>query len=175
MAHQGSKACHWCEGRWRSDKAYRRHVFGGHHRWLHRGDPLRKGDGAEAPQHRTPDSVARDAQESFESTVPWEDPTHPRFASGVKYASALSLLPMFNIIWDVMPDWMHIIKNLMLGHFIKVIKGERKLIPPDYAVAADEATRPERAEVTRSCPAPRSYSLLTSGCYPGCQPCRMCI
>jgi hypothetical protein len=170
MAHQGAKACHWCEGCWRKNKAYRRHVFGGHHRWLPRGDPLRKGDGTEAPEHRTPDSVAQDAQESFDSDLPWDDSMHPRRASGVNCASALSLLPMFNIVWDVMPDWMHIIKNLMLGHFIKVVKGERKLTTPHYASTSDDAPRTESAEVKRSCQAPCSFSLSTSGCHTGCQP-----
>ena len=150
MAHQGKKACHWCEGCWPNSKVFGRCVFGGHHRWLNRGDPLREGNSDLPPADRTPDSVSRDAQASFESDVPWDDHTHPRRASGVNGTSALSLLPMFNIVWDIMPDWMHIIKNLMLGHFLKVVKGDRKLKHPHYSVPDSDATPAEIAAVTRS-------------------------
>jgi hypothetical protein len=131
MAHQGHKACHWCEGDWPKDKAYNRHCFGGHYRWLHHGNPLRP-DGETAPPARTPASVARDAEASNEADEAWKHKAHPRKATGVNSISALSLYPMFDIVWDVMPDWMHIIKNLVLPHFIKVVKGERKLKPPVY-------------------------------------------
>ena len=137
MAHQGSKGCHWCEGRWRKHKAFRRHCFGGHHRWLNPGNPLRP-DEEVAPAARTPASIARDGQESVESDLPYDHAQHPRRASGVNSTSALSLLPMFNIVWDVLPDWMHIIKNLMLPHFIKVVKGKRKLKVPAYLTAGDD-------------------------------------
>ena len=151
MAHQGSKACHYCEGCWPYDKAFKRCVFGGHHRWLPRGNPLRQGDNAPAPADRTPESISRDGQTSFESDVPWEDKTHPRRASGVNATCALSLLPMFNIVWDIMPDWMHVIKNLMLGHFLKVVKGDRTLKHPHYyAVPDSDATPAEIAAVKRS-------------------------
>jgi hypothetical protein len=149
MAHQGKKACHWCEGCWPNNKAYGRCIFGGHHRWLPRGNPLRT-DAELAPAERTPASVARDAETSFESDLAWDDDDHPRKASGVNGTCALSLLPMFNIIWDIMPDWMHIIKNLMLPHFIKVVKGKRKLMHPHYRATPADSTRAERAEVTRS-------------------------
>ena len=189
MVHQGKKACHWCEGCWPSNKAYRCCVFGGHHRWLNRGNPLRQGDGELAPAERTLDSISRDAQASVDSDLPWDDSTHPRAASGVNGPSALSLLPMFNIVWDVMPDWMHIIKNLMLGHFIKVIKGDRKLKPLHYSFPADGATPAEIAAVTRSCSAAAPYYLgrtrmyhvtpdVTSGCVltnSDINPARMCI
>jgi hypothetical protein len=139
MAHQGTKACHWCEGSWGKDPAFRRHCYGGHYRWLDQGNPLRPDDEV-APAARTPASVARDAQASVDSDLNYGHTRHPRKASGVNTTSALSLLPMFNIVWDVLPDWMHIIKNLMLPHFIKVVKGKRKLKMPEYiTLPADDA------------------------------------
>jgi hypothetical protein len=149
MAHQGSKACHWCEGCWPKQRAYRRHCFDGHERWLDPGNPLRTGTDV-APAERTPASVARDAKESQDSMLLWQNENHPRRASGVNGVCALSLLPMFNIIWDVMPDWMHIIKNLMLPHFIKVVKGKRKLKQPEWVTAKANAT-PAEAETRRRC------------------------
>jgi len=67
---------------------------------------------------------------------------------------------MFNIVWDIMPDWMHVIKNLMLGHFLKVVKGDRTLKHPHYyAVPDSDATPAEIAAVKRSCSTPPAYSL----------------
>ena len=149
MAHQGSKACHWCEGCWPKNRAYRRHCFDGHERWLEADNPLRTGDDL-APPDRTPASVARDAKASADSDLLWKDENHPRRASGVNGVSALSLLPLFNIIWDVLPDWMHIIKNLMLPHFLKVVKGKRKLKQPQWVTTKANAT-PEQAAANIRC------------------------
>jgi hypothetical protein len=91
--------------------------------------------------------VARDARVSNDSDLPWDDKEHPRRASGVNGISALSLYPMFDIVWDIMPDWMHIIKNLVLPHFIKVVKGKRKLKMPAYKKVPDEANGATRAEI----------------------------
>ena len=79
-----------------------------------------------------PASVYREAQISDACDLAWDDDDHPRKQSGVNGISALSLLPMFDIVWDVLPDWMHIIKNLILPHFIKLVKGKRDLIVPQY-------------------------------------------
>ena len=149
MAHQGSKACHWCEGCWPKQRAYRRHCFDGHEKWLDQGNPLRTGDDA-APADRTPASVARDAKASQDSLLAWIDQNHPRRASGVNGVSALSLVPMFNIIWDVMPDWMHIMKNLILPHFLKVVKGKRRLKQPQWVTTPRNAT-PEQAQANIRC------------------------
>jgi hypothetical protein len=76
--------------------------------------------------------MPRDAEASNDCDMAWKDNEHPRKATGVNAVSALSLYPMFDIVWDFMPDWMHIIKNLILPHFIKVVKGDRMLKPPAY-------------------------------------------
>jgi len=54
---------------------------------------------------------------------------------------------MFDIVWDVLPDWMHIIKNLVLPHFIKVVKGERKLKMPVYKRVPDQDNGATLAEI----------------------------
>jgi hypothetical protein len=93
--------------------------------------------------------MARDAEASNECDMDWKDKDHPRKATGVNAVSALSLYPMFDIVWDVMPDWMHIIKNLILPHLIKVVKGDRMLKPPVYnqVPAAGSATTAKIAAV----------------------------
>lgn len=150
MSHQGKRACHWCTGCWPQDAAFKRNCFGGHHRWLAPGNPLRPaGNTDTAPEARTPEGVAHDAQVSQNSDADWTSEGHPRRASGVNGVSALSFIPLFNIIWDVMPDWMHIIKNLILNHFIKVAKGKRRLTMPKYKRAAVDATPAQVAAVQR--------------------------
>jgi hypothetical protein len=102
--------------------------------------------------------VARDARVSNDSDLPWDDDDHPRKKSGVNSISALSLYPMFDIVWDVLPDWMHIIKNMVLTHFIKVVKGERKLKMPHYKTVPDQddgATLAEIHAIVRYSPAAR--------------------
>ncbi len=144
MSHQGAKACHWCKGKWKKNPAFRRHCCCGHYRWLDAGDPLRTDD-EEPPDARTPSGISRDGQAAEDSDLPLKDPKHPRKRSGVNCTSALSLLPMFNIVWDVLPDWMHIMKNLILPHFLKVVKGKRKLTRPIYKqVPAENGAATER-------------------------------
>ncbi len=145
MSHQGRRACHWCEGKWRKDPAFKRTCYDGHHRWLDAGDPLRKDDDV-APHARTPANIARAGKESEDSDCAYTDADHPRKESGVNHTSALSLLPMFNIVWDVTPDWMHIMKNLIMPHFLKVVKGKRKLTQPDYIKLPDGADERAGAE-----------------------------
>jgi hypothetical protein len=56
------------------------------------------------------------------------------------------------MVWDIMPDWMHIIKNLMLQHFIKVVKGKRGLKPPRYKkvpVQGGNVTKEQIAAIIR--------------------------
>ena len=152
MAHQGQKGCHWCEGHWPKSRAFRRNIFDGHHLWLGQDNPLRPaGDTETAPPERTPASIDRDARESRDSDLPHKSQRHPRRSTGVNGVSALSLLPLFNIVWDVLPDWMHIVKNVMLGHFVKVVKGKRRLIPPMYfKTPGPEASRARQRAVKRS-------------------------
>ena len=144
MSHQGRKACHWCEGTWAKNPAFKRQCYNGHHRWLDPGDPLRT-DENDPPAARTPSGISRDGQAAEDSDLLYKDKAHPRKQSGVNCTSALSLLPMFNIVWDVLPDWMHIMKNLVLPHFLKVVKGKRKLTQPSYKkVPAENGAATER-------------------------------
>jgi hypothetical protein len=165
MAHQGKKACHWCEGCWPKDPAYRRSCFGRHHRWLPQGDPLRPpGDNEPPPAARTPASIARDALRSSASDANWTSEEHPRKTSGVNSVSALSLVPLFNIVLDIMPDWMHIIKNLILPHFIKLVKGHRRLKSAGYKTvpSGPNATPEHIAAVLRCSTSPPTQHLTSA-------------
>jgi hypothetical protein len=42
----------------------------------------------------------------------------------------LALVPLFNLVWDVCMDFMHIVKVLIAGHLIPLLKSKRSLMPP---------------------------------------------
>tara|TARA_B110000902_G_scaffold53995_1_gene62728 strand:- start:748 stop:1197 length:450 start_codon:yes stop_codon:yes gene_type:complete len=50
---------------------------------------------------------------------------HPRKSTGVNETCALAFLFLFNLIWDVCPDMMHIIKNFFHKLTFKVFSGGR--------------------------------------------------
>jgi hypothetical protein len=50
---------------------------------------------------------------------------HPEKTHGIRGTCPLSLLPFFNIIWDLCPDMMHINKNLWDRCIISMFMGKR--------------------------------------------------
>ena len=56
----------------------------------------------------------------------------PYKTSGVKEASPLRFLPFFNLVWDVLPDMMHIISGIWKRHIFAVLLGKR--MPADVRV-----------------------------------------
>ena len=53
------------------------------------------------------------------------DTQHVRSASGINTACALSFLNLFDIVWDICPDMMHIIKNFFEKLTFKLFSGSR--------------------------------------------------
>jgi hypothetical protein len=51
---------------------------------------------------------------------------------GISDWCPLSLLHLFDIIRDIMPDLMHIIMGLVKRHLLKLLKGERTPKAPKY-------------------------------------------
>lgn len=45
--------------------------------------------------------------------------------SGIKELSPLCWLPYFCLVWDIMPDMMHIITGIWSRHFLHMLTGER--------------------------------------------------
>jgi hypothetical protein len=45
--------------------------------------------------------------------------------TGVKECSPLMLLYLFDLIWDIMPDMMHINTGIWHRHFLKMLTGQR--------------------------------------------------
>lgn len=55
---------------------------------------------------------------------------HPAKQHGVYGLCPLSSLKHFDIIWDIMPDMMHICKGVLAGHLIPLMKGDRAPAKP---------------------------------------------
>ena len=68
----------------------------------------------------------------------------PYKTSGVKEASPLRFLPFFNLVWDVLPDMMHIISGIWKRHIFAVLLGKR--MPADVKVRV-ENTKEEQARM----------------------------
>ena len=58
------------------------------------------------------------------------DNAHPRHASGIKGATPLGNIPLFDIIWDILPDMMHVVEGFLKTHLFKLLKGDRSAARP---------------------------------------------
>jgi hypothetical protein len=143
MAHAGGHDCHWCMADAQWSNAMRRHDHRCARRSLPDNHPWRgRGVWGEAelrgpPLTRTHESIVAAGLESAESNLPWDSDLHPRKATGVDGECPLARVPLFNLVWDVCMDFMHIVKVMMAGHLIPLLKSERGLTPPCVAANLD--------------------------------------
>jgi hypothetical protein len=77
----------------------------------------------EAPAPRTHSESTRQAKEAEEYCG--AECHHPEHTHGIRGWCPLSLLPFFNIIWDLCPDLMHINKNLWDRCIVALFMGQR--------------------------------------------------
>jgi hypothetical protein len=105
-------------------------------RWLHHSDQRREQgangeDGSgfteeehdPAPEPRTHAETIRQGRQAEDYVGPKEN--HPRKQSGINGWCPLGVVPLFDLIWDVCPDFMHIIKNYFERFFDQVPAGKR--------------------------------------------------
>lgn len=128
--HQGHYACHWCwiKG---SRKKLNRMIFADHRRMLPVGAAGR-GARTRVPYkprtHEETVRIGKQADRHVRAQRP--DSTHPKHTSGIVRYCPLEILPFFDLILDILPDMMHIIKGFWDGHFIPLFKGNRPLAAP---------------------------------------------
>ena len=110
-------------------KALQRMIFGRHRRYLADDDPARTD-----PVYGTPEVLPAPAARTHGEAVAAGEAAevyvgpknnHPSKKSSVKWWNPLSILPLWDMIRDFCPDAMHIIKDLLADHYIKLFKGMR--------------------------------------------------
>lgn len=84
-------------------------------------------------EQRTHVGSVNAALESENSQLGYGHKQHPRAKSGINKSCVLVLLDFFNIIRDIMPDFMHISKGIVKDHMIHLFKGLRTFQAPKIA------------------------------------------
>jgi hypothetical protein len=132
----GRKSCRWCNSTFVKCWAINRCLFANFRQFLPMDDPMRlagvygRAETREPPTPRTHAEMVADAIESDAFRGKDDHPRHPRFASGVHKMCPLALLPLWDMVWDFLPDWMHMTKGYFNGHMLPLMKGQRTPKPP---------------------------------------------
>ena len=129
--HQGHYSCHWCWEKGKFQVGINRMVFAGYKRMLPPDDPGRGANTPEAPAARTHEEtcqLGKEADTYDKSGLPGSG--HPKHDTGINRWCPLAILKLFCLIRDICPDMMHIIKGLLGGHWIPLLKGERPIARP---------------------------------------------
>ena len=147
----GGHCCHWCKQFFPWNYALHRHCHCDFRPHLPMGDPLRqahRGWGNEPcegeVEARTHEQMCDDAEasEAFEGGFGHKD--HPRWQSHVCFVCPLAYLPMWDMVWDFMADFMHILEGYLTRHMIPMFKGERYPKKPGLVPEYVDTTREVR-------------------------------
>lgn len=164
FSHAGGRACHWCRHKSWYDHATCRNIYGDYRRYLPAGDVLRHDPGFDEhedrpePKARTHEQACADGLAATKCTMAVTNAAHPATKNGISYVTVLVFLHMFDIIWDFLPDMMHILKGSLGGHLIPLLKGQRRPGAPKRPAAARdedgeewETIKERHREITKKC------------------------
>ena len=127
----GKHSCRWCNSTFTKCWAINRVLFANFRQFLPLGDPMRlagvygRAEIRDPPTPRTHEEMVADAIESENSPLKPDNAAHPRYQSGVFKMCPLALLPLWNMVWDFLPDWMHMTKGYFHGHMLPLMKALR--------------------------------------------------
>jgi hypothetical protein len=127
----GGQCCHWCKQFFPWNYALNKTQHCEFRPFLPLGDALRRADcgwGAECDVEvpfRTHQEMCEDAEESEAFEGHFDNANHPRFRSGVCYVCPFAYLAMWDMVWDFLADFMHILEGYFKRHMIEVMKGKR--------------------------------------------------
>jgi hypothetical protein len=129
-----SKTCHWCWLKSTHAPEVSRRCWGDYRCFLPTNDPKRR-DATYGPVEdrppcapRTHSDFIRHGQEN--DTYKGPKIRAPYKYSGIKELSMLACLPLWNMVWDILGDMMHIIVGLWKGHIIDMLAGKREPAHP---------------------------------------------
>jgi hypothetical protein len=139
--------CHWCNVEGSHSSALKRSSYGGYVRWTSANHPFRTDPtfGPPCPHSSHPPPTNRthtEARAQGRAGDAYSGPknAHPEHVTGIQHESPLCYLHLFNIIWDVCPDMMHIIKNFFEKVVLKLMGGDRV---PTWSVHHNKHHGPE--------------------------------
>ena len=135
MLHSGRFGCHWCM---HSFNTYTpgNLVALGNRRHCPQTHPIRKDhrfDQEEerlAPKTRTHSATTAKAQEIEDFVGTKKGKETLQKTSGIYGVNLFSLLLLFDVIWDMLPDMMHNLKGLWERWLMPAFKGEKLTSPP---------------------------------------------
>jgi len=134
----GGHCCHWCKQFFPWNYALHRTTHCHFRPFLPQGDSLREANRGWGPEpcieevaDRTHEEMCDDAEASEAFEGGFDNPAHPRFSSHVCYVCPLAYLPMWDMVWDFMADFMHILEGYIKRHMLPMFKGERYPAKPD--------------------------------------------
>jgi hypothetical protein len=96
------------------------------------------------PEPRNHTTAMAQAKEAEEYYGPKE--AHPRKRTGINHVSPLSKLHLFDMIWDVCPDMMHVTKNFGTKILEGVLGGTRS---PDWSTRKNPVPKPDGRDYER--------------------------
>ena len=116
MKHQGAYGCHWCKGYFYPHSAGH-NVCVCNRRNLRPNHPYRDDVRWDTPESRDPIGLRTSAEVEAQSRDIHEmeegpDKGRRQASTGINDFCLLLLLSMFDIVWDMLPDMMHITKGL---------------------------------------------------------------
>jgi hypothetical protein len=124
-----SKTCHWCTLKSRHAPEISRRAWDGFRRFLPPDHPYRTNPAFGPPEYDPPPAAR--THEGFKAAAlaneVWDGAKchAPYKTSGVKELSPLAFLPLFCLIWDILPDMMHIILGIWKRHIMMLLAGKR--------------------------------------------------
>ena len=154
------KCCHWCK--YKSEKGIHinRRLWKSFRRYLPEGHHLREASGFHGPACREAPPEPRTHQEFaslgtanevhmekvvkklrprvFKKDAPYKD-------SGIHSSCPLRWIFMFDLVWDILPDMMHIIWGIWHRHLLQVWRGNRA--PSGVKPAPKKRTKAEHEEL----------------------------
>jgi hypothetical protein len=150
--HGGKPFCHWCtlkgefkHGISRLTHACNRRFLPQNHRLRGKQNSLsnRPSFAEEETESHPPLRTHETAVEAARQTKAHKDANgaeanSPHKESGIKFPCFFALLSMFDMVWDFLPDMMHLTKAILHGHIYPLFKGERDPSYPKYLPMAHE-------------------------------------
>ena len=144
-----SKTCHWCRHKSVHAPEINRRCWCDYRRFLPEGHELRQHASFGPPEHLPPpeprdhDSFVADAVANLRWRGTKKDA--PYKATGVKELSPLAALPLFDLVWDILPDMMHVLPNIWKAHVFQMLVGNRMPKKPRPRKSLDKAANAELA------------------------------